>query len=131
MYYYLFYRLYKFFDLVENALTPKSIRTPEYSAMFVSVLLIYFNLFTLELFINKLFGIYLLFFKKEVTISVAVTVLIYFCFIFLYKNKFRKVVERYKEETSEKKKRSTYLTILYVVFTFGFFVFSTLIDKLQ
>ncbi len=56
---YLFYRLYRFFEITEKHLTPSGLRMPDYLASLAIALLLILNLITVDVIFNSIYGVHI------------------------------------------------------------------------
>ncbi len=122
---YLYYRLFKFFELTEKHLTPNGIRMPEYLAMFAVILLVSLNLFAINSFLYEKFRLQLLFSSKGVAFGLLAVILLSGYLLFIHKGKYKLIVEKYNQENTRMRYISIAFTIIYIVFSFLLLVLAT------
>jgi hypothetical protein len=118
----IFYRYYKFFEFIENNLTPESLRMQEYITGFFLSILIYLNTGSLFLLIKNIIGNGFISLNIIVVTIYGICVYIIVYFSFIHKKKYLRIAKKYEGETKTKKALGVLLSLSYIVFTIVFLV---------
>jgi len=115
---YLFYRLYRFFEITEKLFTPSELRMPDYLASLAIALLLSLNLITADIILNNFFKIHIVLSSTLVAFSCTLLLLILVYLLFNRNKKHIVIVDKYKGESSIKRSISILFTLIYVVASF-------------
>ncbi len=118
----IYYRYYKFFEYIENNLTPESLRMQEYITCFFLSILLFLNFAAIDIWINTIFDFHIVFISKFITIVYAVCTFSILYFLFIHKKKYLRIAKKYEGETKTKKVLGVLLSLSYIVFTIVFLV---------
>jgi len=117
---YLYYRLYRFFEITENNFAPKGMRIPEFIAYFTTVFLFELNFISIDLLLKNIFGYSFLVLSSELmSIVCAILLMIGLYFQFIWKRKYLNIINRYKQESQKNRILSISFTIFYIVISIG------------
>ena len=115
---YLFYKFYK------QALFIRKSAEPEIRAFFLFLFFQAANLYSID-------QLYFYFFNPEARssispIEIGILIIIIFInyFLFIYKDKFLIIFNKYKDETKSKRIKGIIVAYLYVVFSVAFFIYT-------
>jgi hypothetical protein len=97
---YLYYRLYKFFNIIENHLTPEGIRIPEYLAMFAIVFLFLLNMITMDIFIHSVYGFHIILTSISSTLIFVLIIIVSMYVLLLRKKRYVSLIRKYASEMS-------------------------------
>ncbi len=112
---YLYYRLYKFFNIIETHLTPEGIRIPEYLAMFAIVFLFLLNMITMDIFIHSVYGFHIILTSISSTLIFVLIIIVSMYVLLLRKKRYVSVIRKYTSESNKAKMISSLMSIIYVV----------------
>jgi archaellum biogenesis protein FlaJ (TadC family) len=115
---YLFYRLYRFFEITEKHLTPSGLRMPDYLASLAIALLLILNLITVDVIFNSIYGVHIVLSSILVTFTFSLLILLMVYFLFNRKKIYVTIVAKYETESPIKRGMSILFTLVYVVASF-------------
>ena len=115
---YLFYRLYRFFEITEKHLTPSGLRMPDYLASLAIALLLILNLITVDVIFNSIYGVHIVLSSILVAFTFALLILLMVYFLFNRKKIYVMIVAKYETESPIKRGMSILFTLVYVLASF-------------
>lgn len=118
VYQYLFYRLYK------RQLTKFSEFESLIFALLTITAIVFINLYTLDIGLNKLISTPALINSKVAVISAIIIIFGLNCFFFLLKKRYRDIEQKFGNETKEHKRLGLFGIIAYIIVSFVLFFIS-------
>ncbi len=126
MFKYLFYRSYRFQQKIGHKDDPAF-----FAALFIALSVIIYSV-DIFMIVDILFGINFPFLGNAfISGGIGVTIVLFFYFYFVYKDRYLKVIEKYKTEDRLKYIKGTFFALFYFLFALVLFVLSIYLSILQ